>query len=217
VDKARDTFNEDYFLRGKETGVSNYENYIWRPDLTVPACQSIINALDARKGDRILDFGCARGYYVRALRQLGLKAYGYDVSAWAIEQADEVVKDFVSNSFPGAGYDFILCKDVMEHIPTPELEEVIEAIARMTWKCALVVVPLTAEPDGAYIYPRDNDDATHIQRRNMDGWLQLFERVIDGRIGDADYLISGSYRMKGLKDVASVFPRSTGFFFIRRR
>ena len=52
-------YDADYFLRGKETGKSLYENYRWLPDLTTPMVCSIISHLGIRSGDTILDFGCA--------------------------------------------------------------------------------------------------------------------------------------------------------------
>src|SRR3990167_2449572 len=87
-------YDDAYFLRGAETGKSLYTNYRWLPDLTIPMAKRIIEHLgfEGDKSTTILDYGCSRGYLVRALRGFGYKAYGVDVSAWAIENADEIAK-----------------------------------------------------------------------------------------------------------------------------
>src|SRR5579862_3672374 len=91
-------YDESYFLRGKESGKSLYENYRWMPDLTIPMVQRIIEHCGIRRGDSILDFGCARGYVVRAFRELGYNAYGYDISRWAIENADLAAYPYLTSS-----------------------------------------------------------------------------------------------------------------------
>jgi cyclopropane fatty-acyl-phospholipid synthase-like methyltransferase len=71
-----DKYDADYFLRGKASGKSLYDNYRWMPDLTKPMAERIIEHLGIELDDRIMDFGCARGYLVRALTELGQDAYG---------------------------------------------------------------------------------------------------------------------------------------------
>jgi len=115
-------YDEDYFLRGKETGKSLYENYRWIPELTVPMAKSIVKHCGIKQDQRILDFGCARGYLVRALRELGHEAYGYDESRWALDNLDPVAQPFI-NSVVGytpfwkrEKFDWVIAKDVLEHI-----------------------------------------------------------------------------------------------------
>lgn len=84
MDKSKEVFNEDYFERGVETGVSAYKNYRWLPHYSLPAANSIKKIYGEVT---FLDFGCAKGYLVKALRLLGLDAYGYDVSKYAVENA----------------------------------------------------------------------------------------------------------------------------------
>src|SRR3954469_1999410 len=86
-----DQFDSDYFLHGKQTGKSLYEDYRWMPELTIPMVERMIAHLGIVKGDTILDFGCARGYAVRAFQQLGYDAWGIDCSGWAIENCDKAV------------------------------------------------------------------------------------------------------------------------------
>ena len=48
-------YDEDYFLHGKQTGKSLYEDYRWIPEATIPMVQVIINYLGIQKTDSILD------------------------------------------------------------------------------------------------------------------------------------------------------------------
>ena len=69
-----EVYDADYFLRGKQTGRSLYENYRWLPDLTIPMVAAMIRHLGIKPDDKILDFGCARGYVVKAFREMGYRA-----------------------------------------------------------------------------------------------------------------------------------------------
>ena len=42
-----------------------------------------------------LDAGCAKGFLVRALRELGKEAWGFDHSPWALEHAEKVARPFL--------------------------------------------------------------------------------------------------------------------------
>jgi len=44
---------------------------------------------------KVLEIGCAKGFVVQAMRELGIDAYGIDVSQYAIDCADESVKPYL--------------------------------------------------------------------------------------------------------------------------
>ena len=85
-------FNEDYYERGAETGKSLYSHYRWIPELTLPMCHHIALYTKLTNKQKILDFGCAKGYTVHGLRMLGYKAFGVDVSEYAVMKAPEETK-----------------------------------------------------------------------------------------------------------------------------
>ena len=117
-------FNEDYYERGAETGKSLYSHYRWMPELTIPMAHHLSKYMDLHESEKVLDFGCAKGFTVKALRLLGYKAYGVDVSSYAISQIEEKTRKWCGVIQPQEalvcaedGYDWILCKDILEHIP----------------------------------------------------------------------------------------------------
>lgn len=93
----KNLYDEDYYERGIENGVSCYTNYRWLPELTIPMAATMIEYLGIDMGDRILDFGCAKGYLVKAFRLLHREAYGFDISDYARENAHDDIRKYVSN------------------------------------------------------------------------------------------------------------------------
>lgn len=205
-----ETFDEEYFMRGKESGKSLYENYRWMPELTIPMACAIVDHCGIHKGARVLDFGCARGYIVKALRGLGYDAYGVDVSEWAVKNADPEVKcrlacdpDFVFGF--GATYDWIIAKDVLEHVQC--LESTIECLLRRSTSGVFVVVPLGYGEDG-YVVPDYDKDVTHLHRFTLPTWAAMFMRP--------GWAVDARYRVPGVKDNYSQYERGNGFLTCRR-
>ena len=84
-------FDKDYFENGIKTRVSLYENFRWMPWISLPFA-NLIKELYPNKS--VLDYGCAKGFIVYALRLLNVEAYGYDPSKYAIDNCKEEVRKF---------------------------------------------------------------------------------------------------------------------------
>lgn len=205
-------FGEDYYLNGIETGVSNYVNYRWLPELTLPMAKSFMNIFGVKKGDTVLDFGCSRAYFVKALREHGVFAYGYDVSEWAIKNCHEDMVPFVSNKFVDFmdSFDYIFSKDVLEHIPTEELTEILEKLFDICNEALVFIVPLAKSEGGEYIYPNDELDKTHIHRKTLQGWVDLIEPFAK------DFTIFVSNKIPSLKKASEQFIGSTGIIYCKK-
>lgn len=74
-------------------------------------------------GNKILDFGCARGEYVSTLRSLGYDVKGVDILDFTDEWNELGIQDFCSVSSGevpnGINFDVVLLFEVLEHIPNP--------------------------------------------------------------------------------------------------
>jgi hypothetical protein len=135
-------YDADYFLHGKEKGISLYEDYRWLPDLTLPMARAIVDHLGVQRGDTICDFGCARGYTVKALHQMGHVVWGLDISKWAVEHADNEVWEYVHQGTTiSQETDWIIAKDVLEHVVA--LSDTITDLMNNARKGVFVVVPLS--------------------------------------------------------------------------
>jgi 2-polyprenyl-3-methyl-5-hydroxy-6-metoxy-1,4-benzoquinol methylase len=136
----KNLYNENYFERGIETNLSCYSNYRWIPELTISMAARLIEYLCITEKDTVLDYGCAKGYLVNAFRLLHREAYGYDISDYAVANAHPDVIKYVSNTLSNF-YDWIISKDVFEHIP---YEDILNVMIDLSYRCRnmFVIVPL---------------------------------------------------------------------------
>ena len=139
-------FDREYFEQGPMTGKSLYTNYQWLPELTIPLCHHLAIECPFAIDDTILDFGCAKGYIVYGLRLLGYKAWGVDISEYAISQAPKEVNGYVKLIQPyeilkPKKYNWIICKDILEHIPYERIDEQLQILYDAT-DDIIVMVPL---------------------------------------------------------------------------
>jgi hypothetical protein len=197
-------FTKDYYENGKACHLSLYENYRWLPELTIPMAESIAAACHINRSDVILDFGCAKGYLVKALRGLGYLAYGTDISEYALGEADEVTKPYLGLSFDAseAKFDWAICKDVLEHITEDDLPVKLRGLRNAT-ENIFIAVPLGN--NGAYTIPEMELDVTHQIRRPLWWW--------SSQLDDAGFKhITSSFAMRGIKENwTRKYPFGNGF------
>lgn len=212
-------YDADYFERGLETGISAYQNYRWMPEKTMSMAMAIIDHLEIEKNETILDFGCAKGFLVKALRLLHRKAWGVDTSIYAIDNKDPYVAEYcqlkdgnvlilddrTTLNFP-TEFDYCIAKDVFEHIPEKELIEVLQWIPAMY---LFVVVPL-GKRGGKFIAPVNDLDITHVNAWSLNKWQKfLFKHGWSTQI---------TYKIEGIKDsYYEKYPKSHGFLMGARR
>lgn len=111
----------------------------------------------------VLDFGCAKGYLVKALRDRGVNAYGFDVSEWAISQSDKPIRPYLSNVvLPRV--DLVISYDTWEHIPESELESWKAKLQSRSNKFFFTV--------GTLQTPNWQHDASHITMKELDWWKE---------------------------------------------
>ncbi|HEX9271471.1 MAG TPA: methyltransferase domain-containing protein, partial [Candidatus Binatia bacterium] len=152
-------FNPPY--RRNETQWLDFFNHI---------AEQLVQSLKPRT---ILDVGCAIGFLVEAFWRRGVRAYGIDVSEYAITQVPEDLKGFCSvrsvieplpENFPQS-YDLLTCIEVLEHMPPDEGKMAIKNMASKT-RCILFSST-----------PHDLVEPTHVNVRPVIYWLQSFAEV----------------------------------------
>jgi SAM-dependent methyltransferase len=163
--------------------------------------------LGIRPPSRVLDFGCAKGYVVKSLRLLGIDAYGCDISHYAVGAAPEDTRPYLkviqNSSEIAEKYDWILAKDVLEHISYEELPEV---LANFRARCdnLFVLVPLGMGTEKRYVVPAFELDRTHIIREPLEWWHDVLDRA-----GFKN--ISMTYQMPHMKENYDGFAKGNGF------
>lgn len=168
-------YDKDYFEHGEKTGVSLYRDYRWLPELTIPMAYTMIRYLNIKMEDEILDFGCAKGYLVYALRLLHHKAWGYDVSAYALENSQKEIREYLMSEWPNdKKFNWVIAKDVLEHIEYKDIVQLLTKIRQISDNI-FCVIPLG---DGKkYIVDSYENDVTHRIRENKQWWEDTFKQV----------------------------------------
>ena len=167
------SFNREYFQFGVELGISCYQHYRWLGKPTLDYCEAIIDFLRLEKGSSLLDFGCARGFYVKAFRLLGIDAWGIDSSDYAIDNCDPDVERWLNKTITGSR-DFFsagFCKDVMEHIEDPH-----PYLKYLKGVCTKVLIIVPLGENGKYRLRRAHLDKTHVHCENENWWADLFAK-----------------------------------------
>jgi len=209
---AGETFDEEYYERGISSGKSGYQDYRWMPERTIKFAHKIIKELGLREGDRILDYGCAKGFVTRAFRILDIDAWGCDISGYAINNIDQEVKDYCKlmkdEEIPfDFNFRWTIAKDVFEHLTENQLEIVLKEVAKKS-ENLFAIVPLGNEKE--YIIPQYENDITHILREPREWWENKAEKAGWG-------VDRFSYLIKGMKDNWAHYEKGNGFFFLSNK
>jgi len=125
----------------------------------------------------VLDAGCAMGFLVEKLRERGVKAFGVDISEYAIQNVHPDIRDYcwvgsVLEVFPQR-YDLIVSIEVLEHLPPEEAQ--------------LAISNLCAHSDDIIFSstPLDYTEPTHLNVQPPEHWAKLFAR--QGFYRDMDF------------------------------
>jgi len=133
---------------------------------------AVIDYLGIKRGQRILDYGCAKGYMVKAFRWLGREAYGCDISEYALKSADYEITSFLSKDLPKRHFHFTIVKDTFEHMQVKDIKRL---LTKLDSKVLFVIVPLG---DGKrYYIPAYELDKTHIHKQPLHWWNELIKKA----------------------------------------
>jgi SAM-dependent methyltransferase len=207
---AQNEFDKDYYENGVASGKSGYSHYRWIPELTIPMAHNFTKLLHLQDKDKVLDYGCAKGFLVKAFTLLNINAFGCDISPYAVEHADADIRNKVklyNGEIPfEENFKWIIAKDVLEHIPKEDLPTILGQM-RQKSNHLYAVVPLG---DGQkYIVPEYEGDITHRIRECKEWWEQTFEQ-------NGWNVTHSTYLVKGLKDNWSHYKKGNGFFSLER-
>ena len=194
-------FTRDYYEDGIRKHISGYENYKWMPTRSIPEALDIINKFDFHT---CVDYGCAKGFLVHALRILRRNAFGEDISEYAISHCHPAAKPYLSAPNNNV-YDLLICKDVLEHIHEGDVPRVLQNFRRKSNQF-FFTIPL-GDQDRFRIREYEVD-ITHVTKKDEDWWITMFEQ--EGlRLKEFSYSL-GSIKEKWIKD----YPYGNGFFIL---
>ena len=127
-------FGYDYFdNKNNPLGYGGYE-YDGRFETIA---KDIVEHYKLKKGMRILEIGCAKGFLLVEFKKMGMKVDGLDISAYVIENSHSLVRNDLQRHnvidglpFENDTFDFIISKEVLPHIPKDKIDFLLNEIIR---------------------------------------------------------------------------------------
>lgn len=169
-------FDADYFHHGRKSNWAT--GYHWKDFSALFRETAEFLTTMFPEAASFLDAGCAKGFLVRALRELGKDAWGFDHSAWALERAEELAHPFLrladttSVNFDRP-FDVLLAFSLFESLTETQAEEFLRR-ARTWTRQALLAVILVCDSEEAKTGLRGADgDLSHITVHNREWWHAL--------------------------------------------
>ncbi len=133
-------FDREFFDGPRESGYGGYrDDGRWQA-----VALRLMLHYGLRRGARVLDIGCAKGFLVREFRKLGLDAIGIDVSAYAISQSVAPrhtlrmdARDILGwhramgfSSYPE--FELVVAVNTLHNLERVELGEVLKALGKIS-------------------------------------------------------------------------------------
>ena len=187
-------YNAEYYKEyDVGCGKVDYSDSEYTKGFLTQIAQKIADDLHPRT---VLDAGCAMGHLVAALRDLGVEAYGVDISKYAISKVREDIRPFckvgsLTEPLPSGlpdRYDLVVTVEVLEHLYEDEGRQAIQNICKLTDE-----VLFTSTPD-------DFTEPTHVNVQQREYWCRVFFE--NGFVDDLNY------RPRYLTSHALLFRRS---------
>ncbi|MGH9164950.1 MAG: class I SAM-dependent methyltransferase [Acidimicrobiales bacterium] len=144
-----DVYGAHYFGSGRDPldrmGLSGYERYDRDTSNANVSAYLVWRWFPAR---RTLDVGCATGFVVEALRELGVDAQGVDVSQFAVEQAAHGARGHLHYGdltrrlpFPAQRFDVVTALETLEHLPPELVPRTVAELYRVTSGYLVATIP----------------------------------------------------------------------------
>ena len=182
-----DVYGGSYFGEGRDPGdrayLSGYERYdrdtsnanvaAYLAWATFPAATS-------------LDVGCASGFVVEALRELGVDARGVDVSQYAVDHAALGARGHIRQAdlrrglpFGADSFDLVTALETLEHLPPTDVPAAIAEIGRVARRWVMCTIPSFG--------PNANGPGGWFQVKVRDDRVAFYESLGPGFAGPIPY------------------------------
>jgi SAM-dependent methyltransferase len=174
IEKLSQTYDRDYFENGIATKKSNYIDYSWAR-LGSYFQKTAKHIVDKFAPSSSLDVGCAKGFLVKALAELGVDARGIDPSEYAFDEVPADIKGRIAIGVAQSIYlddnlfDVVTCFDVLEHIPEHDIPQVLQEMLRVSKQCFILRVVTKELPDDV--------DASHATIHDKDWWIEKIKEA----------------------------------------
>ena len=180
-------YGQMYFDGPREYGYGGYKyDGRWKS-----VAKDLIDHFGLVAGDRLLDIGCAKGFLVKELVDLGIDAYGIDISDYAVRNChpDVIGRIHLGNieslPFPDNSFRSVTAIDVVHNLPRNRAAGALGEIQRLSSGRAFVRVDSYRTPEQKAVF--ESWVLTAEYHDYPDEWIALFEE--SGYTGDYCWVI----------------------------
>jgi len=106
----------------KNAHLGQMGNYKMTRNFNSALCNVLLRYLDPDKGEKILDMGCSRGFYLRKVEEYTESVIGVDISESSLKDAVSTrvrYGDVTRLDFEADSFDKVYSLHTIEHIPDP--------------------------------------------------------------------------------------------------
>lgn len=202
-------FDRDYYENGIATGKSCYENYRWLPLRSFKEAIAFIDYSGIDEDSYVLDVGCAKGFLVMALNQLGISAAGCDISEYAlgimrfISWDAKIEENWTQRKDK---YTHATVKDVFEHCDKKQLIKLL-SLVKLVSQRLVCVVPIGN--NGKYNIPEYHKDKSHVIIEPKAWWIDQF-------FSAGWCVVKSCNHINGLKDNYAYNENGNHVFYMER-
>ncbi len=209
-----DVYDKAYFS-GADKGFG-YVDYDIDKEAMVPTFKKYFDIFKniGKKDGKLLDIGCATGFFMELAKTNGFDVSGIEISDFAAKKGREkglniVTGDIFTPEFPSEHFDVITMFDVIEHVPNPK-ETILEA-KRILKKDGILVINT---PDAESLWARvlggnwqlimPPEHINYFSPKNLGNYLKEngFEVLVNTKIGKSftiQYILKMLYKWQGSK------------------
>jgi ubiquinone/menaquinone biosynthesis C-methylase UbiE len=180
-------YGEMYFDGPREYGYGGFRyDGRWRS-----VAKDIVDHFGLKSGDRLLDVGCAKGFLVKDLLELGIDAYGIDISEYALMHCEpEVVGRLHLGSaeslpFPDKSFAAVTSINTAHNLPRDRCVSAVREMERLAPGRGFIQVDSYRTPEQKALF--ESWVLTAMHHDYPDGWLRLFREA--GYSGDWSWTI----------------------------
>jgi len=172
-------YDADYFEHGIK---SNWlRGYHWTEfaGLFRETARLLVEGFSEAKS--FLDVGCAKGFLVRALREVGVDAWGCDHSRFALDGAHDAIAPYLIESCatqlrPERTFDVVVAMNVLESLTEEQLNRFLKSALGWTEQAIVAVIATDEESEESTRASHDRD-LSRILRRPRAWWHEQFLRA----------------------------------------
>jgi SAM-dependent methyltransferase len=173
-------FGKEFFDGSRKHGYGgfSYNPRFWQP--VIPTFKEYYN-LD--KNSKILDIGCAKGFMLYDFQKeiLGIAVKGIDISKYAIENAQDEVKDYLQVAdarrlpFDDNSFDLVISITTLHNLNKEDMKVALKEIMRVTKKDAFITLDAYRNEEEEKAMKAWN--LTALTMMHVDEWKSFFTEV----------------------------------------